>query len=100
MKMSRESVQIALLTVEMHIPFAHSLKDKRSVVRGFKEQIRTRFNASVAEFGYQDKWQRALIGVCMLSGNRKKLEKNMALVRQLCEELHNVQIIEISQEWL
>ena len=100
MKMSIESVHIALVTVEIYIPFAHSLKDKRSVVRSLKEQLRTRFNASVSEFGYQDKWQRALIGVCMLSGNRKKLEKDMALVQQQCQELHNVEIIDISQEWL
>jgi hypothetical protein len=88
------------LTVELHIPFAHSLKDKRSVVRGLKESLRTRFNASVSEFGYQDKWQRALIGICMISGNRKKLETDLGQIELFCHELHNVEIIEISKDWL
>ncbi|MFW2439617.1 MAG: DUF503 domain-containing protein [Arenicellales bacterium] len=100
MKTSDESVHVALVTVELFIPFAHSLKDKRSVVRGLRDQLRARFNVSVAEFGYQDKWQRALIGVCMLSGDRRKLEVDMAKVRRLCEEAPHAEIVDISQEWL
>ena len=100
MKTSEESVHIALVTVELFIPFAHSLKEKRSVVRGLRDQIRARFNVSVAEFGYQDKWQRALIGMCMLSGDKHKLEADMARVRRLCEEMAHVEIVDISQEWL
>jgi uncharacterized protein YlxP (DUF503 family) len=100
MKMSRESIHIVLVTVELHIPFAHSLKDKRSIVRGLKESLRARFNASVSEFGYQDKWQRALIGVCMISGNRQKLVKDLAQVDELCRELHNVEIVNIDINWL
>ncbi len=100
MKTNEESVHIALLTVELFIPFAHSLKEKRSVVRSLRDQLRARFNASVAEFGYQDKWQRALIGVCMLCGDKHKLETDMARVRQLCEEMPRIEIVDISQEWL
>ena len=100
MKISDESVYIALVTVELFIPYAHSLKEKRSVVRGLRDQLRARFNASVAEFGYQDKWQRALLGVCMLSGDKHKLEADMARVRQLCEEAPHIEIVDISQEWL
>ncbi|MCK5361058.1 MAG: DUF503 domain-containing protein [Gammaproteobacteria bacterium] len=100
MKTSEESVHVALVTVELFIPFAHSLKEKRSVVRGLKDRLRARFNVSVAEFGYQDKWQRALIGVCMLSGDKHKLEADMARVRQLCEEMTRIEIVDINQEWL
>ena len=100
MKISDESVHIGLVTVELFIPFAHSLKEKRSVVRGLRDQLRARFNASVAEFGYQDKWQRALIGVCMLNGDKYRLEADMARVRQLCEEAPRIEIVDISQEWL
>jgi len=91
---------VVLVTIELHIPFAHSLKDKRSIVRGLKETIRARFNASVSEFGYQDKWQRALVGVCIISGNRNKLEQDLGKVEELCQGLHNVEIVEITREWL
>lgn len=98
--MSTESVHVVLVTIELFIPHARSLKDKRSAVRGLQDMIRSRFNASVAEYGYQDKWQRALIGVCMLSGDRRKLETDMARVGQICEETAPVEIIDLKQEWL
>ena len=100
MKTSEEFVHIALVTVELFIPLAHSLKEKRSVVRSLKDRLRHQLNASVAEFGYQDKWQRALVGACMISGDKYKLETEMARVRKLCEEMPRIEIVDINQEWL
>ena len=91
---------ISLLTIELMIPWARSLKDKRSAVRGLKDRLRSRFNASVAEVGYQDKWQRAVIAVCILGSDRRQLEAEMARARQLCEEAQDVQIADMHQQWL
>ena len=91
---------IALLTIELVIPWAHSLKDKRSAVRGLKDRLRARFNASVAEVAYQDKWQRAVIAVCILDSDRRHLESDMTRVRQLCEAAQDVQIAAMHQQWL
>jgi len=91
---------ISLLTIELMIPWARSLKDKRSAVRGLKDRLRSRFNASVAEVAYQDKWQRAVIAVCILGSDRRQLESEMARVRQLCEEVQDLQIASMHQQWL
>jgi uncharacterized protein YlxP (DUF503 family) len=91
---------ISLLTIELMIPWAQSLKDKRSAVRGLKDRLRSRFNASVAEVAYQDKWQRAIIAVCILGGDRRQLESDMARVRQLCEEAQDLQVADMHQQWL
>ena len=50
---------IGVLQVEMHLPNTHSLKDKRSVVKSLKDQLRGRFNVAVAELAADEKWQRA-----------------------------------------
>lgn len=91
---------ISLLTIELMIPWARSLKDKRSAVRGLKDRLRARFNASVAEVAYQDKWQRAVLAVCILGSDRRQLESDMARVRQLCEEAQDLQIADMHQQWL
>jgi uncharacterized protein YlxP (DUF503 family) len=91
---------ISLLTIELMIPWAQSLKDKRSAVRGLKDRLRSRFNASVAEVAYQDKWQRAVIAVCILGSDRRQPESEMAKVRQLCEEAQDLQIANMHQQWL
>jgi uncharacterized protein YlxP (DUF503 family) len=93
-------LSISLLTIELMIPWARSLKDKRSAVRGLKDRLRSRFNASVAEVSYQDKWQRAVIAVCILGSDRRQLESEMARVRQLCEEAQDLQIADMRQQWL
>ena len=98
--MSDTDLFISLLTIELLIPWARSLKDKRSAVRGLKDRLRSRFNASVAEVAYQDKWQRAVIAVCILGSDRRQLESDMARVRQLCEEAQNVQVADMHQQWL
>jgi uncharacterized protein YlxP (DUF503 family) len=91
---------ISLLTIELLGPWARSLKDKRSAVRGLKDRLRSRFNASVAEVGYQDKWQRAVLAVCVLGNDKRQLESDMSRVRQLCEEAQDLQIADIHQQWL
>jgi uncharacterized protein YlxP (DUF503 family) len=98
--MSDPAIFISLLTIDLRIPWAQSLKDKRSAVRGLKDRLRSRFNASVAEVAYQDKWQRAVIAVCMLDSDRRRLESDMSRIRQLCEEAQDLQIADMHQQWL
>ena len=98
--MSEQPFFITLLTIELVIPHARSLKDKRSAVKGLRDRIRSRFNASVAEVGYQDKWQRAVLAACLLGSDKRQLESDAARLRALCEEATDVQITTIDQQWL
>ena len=98
--MSDPDLFISLLTIELMIPWARSLKDKRGAVRGLKDRLRSRFNASVAEVACQDKWQRAVIAVCFIGNDRRQLESDMSRVGQLCEEARDVEISDIRRQWL
>ena len=73
---------VGLLTLELHIPDAHSLKEKRQIVRSLKDRLRKRFNVAVAEMEYQDVWQRAIIGVVTLSTAEQHVEESLQLVLQ------------------
>src|SRR3989454_9954212 len=70
---------IGLLTLEIHIPDARSLKDKRQVLRSLKDRLRRHFNGAVAGLDHQDTWQRSLIGVGALSADEKNLEESLQL---------------------
>lgn len=54
---------IGLLSLELFLPYSHSLKEKRQVLNAFKDRIRKKFNVAYAELDFQDKWQRAKIGI-------------------------------------
>jgi uncharacterized protein YlxP (DUF503 family) len=57
---------VGTLRLDIHLPAAHSLKAKRSVLNHVKERVRHRFNASIAEVGHQDLWQRTALGVAVV----------------------------------
>ena len=54
---------IALLTLDVHIPHAQSLKDKRMVARRLKDRLRSKFNVAVSEVDHQELWQRLQLSV-------------------------------------
>lgn len=70
---------VALLSLELHIPQARSLKDKRMILRGVKDRLR-KFNVSVAEVDYQDLWQRAALAVVTISSARANADRELAAV--------------------
>jgi len=58
---------IGLLILDLHIPHARSLKDKRMVLNRLRDRVRNRYNAALAELEHQDKWQRARVGIVTLN---------------------------------
>jgi uncharacterized protein YlxP (DUF503 family) len=80
---------VAYLTLEIHIEGAHSLKDKRQVVRSLKDRLRNSFNISIAEIEATDLWQRATLGVVSISDYRDYLEGLMRNVEHAAVRLAN-----------
>jgi uncharacterized protein YlxP (DUF503 family) len=65
---------VGLLTLEIHLPYSHSLKEKRAVLRKIRDRLRARFNVAVAELDQQDAWQHATLGVVSVSNSQPLLE--------------------------
>ena len=80
---------IAYLTLEIRIEAAHSLKDKRQVVRSVKDRLRNSFNISIAEIDVTDLWQRATLGVVSISDSRDYLDGLMRNVEREAVKLAN-----------
>jgi uncharacterized protein YlxP (DUF503 family) len=71
---------IGLLTLDIHIADARSLKDKRQVLRSLKDRLRSHFNVAVAELDHQDVWQRSRVGVVSISNDGRHLEESLSAV--------------------
>lgn len=83
---------VGLLQMELHIPGAHSLKDKRQVLQSLIETMRRRFNVSVAEVGRQDAWQQAELGIATVSNERRFLDEVLSRVEAFVESEPRVEI--------
>jgi uncharacterized protein len=74
---------VGLLTLELHLAEAQSLKDKRQVLRSLKDRLRAHFNVAVAEMDFEDTWQRSVVGVVTVSNEEQHVEE--ALQKVLAE---------------
>ena len=70
------SIVVALLSIELHLPGARSLKDKRMVLRRVKGCLQ-KFNVAVAEVDFLDRWQRAQIGVVAISNSSAAVHRSL-----------------------
>jgi hypothetical protein len=91
---------VGIVRIELHLPGALSLKDKRSIVRALKERIRHRVHAAVAEVDHQDLWQRASLGVSVISGESRQVGEMLQTVRNLVESTHAAQLLEWEEQLL
>jgi uncharacterized protein len=66
---------VGILTVELHFPEAHSLKEKRHFVRSAKAQLQNRVGASVSEVDHHDVWQRTRLTVACVAREHREVTR-------------------------
>ncbi|NOZ52124.1 MAG: DUF503 domain-containing protein [Gammaproteobacteria bacterium] len=93
-------INVVLVTVEIIMPEASSLKDKRRITKSMKDRLRSKFNASIAEIGYLDKWQRTALGISLVGNNKPKLQRDVFAIETLLTGYTNVSISYFVTEWL
>jgi uncharacterized protein len=80
---------IAILTIDLRIEAAQSLKDKRQVTRSLKDRLRASFNISIAELDPSPLWNQATIGVVSISHSRDYLDGLMKNVERAANRIAN-----------
>ncbi len=77
---------IGLLSVELFLPGARSLKDKRMVLRRVKDRL-GKFNVAVSEVEHHDLWQRAGLGIVTIATDQVHVERELAAVADEIERV-------------
>jgi uncharacterized protein YlxP (DUF503 family) len=91
---------VGLLTLDLHIPDANSLKSKRFVIKSLTARIKNKFNVSVAEVDAQNLWQRSVIGISLVTNETVMVNKVFDKIRNLVLDTHSVQLIDSTMELL
>lgn len=71
---------VGTLELWLTIPEAHSLKDKRRVVKSLKDRLGGKHNISIAEVDELDEHRRATIGIAMVANDRRFLESCLSKI--------------------
>ena len=91
---------VGVLTLELRLEHAHSLKDKRQVVQSLKERLRRKFNVAVAEIDGQEMWQRATVAAVTVSPSHDFAAKVLQSVEQEAASLLGPSLADATVEWL
>ena len=85
---------VGTLRLDIHLPAAHSLKAKRSVLNHVKERVRHRFNASIAEVGHQDLWQRTALGVAVVGESPSVVDRVLRDILAVVEREERLAVLD------
>lgn len=86
---------IGLLSLEIFFPYSRSLKDKRRLLKALRDKVQHHFNAAVAEVEYQDKWQRAKLGIVTLNSQKGMVDQVLQKILRLAEQSLEGEIVQV-----
>jgi uncharacterized protein len=86
--------------VQIRIPDAHSLKDRRQVVRSILGVVRERFHVSGAEVGGQDTWQRASLGFAVVASEARIAESTIDEIDRYLWSRPEIEVLDAVATWL
>ncbi len=85
---------IGVVSWELHLPAAQSLKQKRSVLKSLKDRLHNAFNVSVSETAHHEVWQRAELTACVVAGDRRHAAQVLAAVDRFVADTSGCRIID------
>jgi len=88
---------VGVLTVDLYIAEANTLKDKRHVLQSLLDRLQNRLNVAVAEVGNNDIHRRAQIALTTVSNSQAQVQRVMAATSQL---LNSEPTVEVETETL
>ncbi|MDD2556269.1 MAG: DUF503 domain-containing protein [Syntrophaceticus sp.] len=85
---------IGLCTIELHIGGAHSLKDKRRILKSLIDRVKAHHNVSIAEIDNQDIWQRSTVAFVCVANERKHTFQVLNSVVKVFEKQGEYEILD------
>lgn len=79
---------------------SYSLKDKRSVIKSIIKKSQNKFNVSISEVDAHDTLNQGIVGIAVVSNNRKLSQQILDQVIQEIEdngeiEIHSIERVEL-----
>jgi len=85
---------VGSLRIDFAIYESRSLKDKRRVLKSFKDRLAARHNVSVAEVDHLDSWQRATVGIAMVSNDATHTHSGLDKIVDFARQQRGLSLID------
>lgn len=91
---------IGVVTATISLPDAHSLKDKRQVIRSLKDRILGKMNVSVAEVGKQDKWQISELAFVTVAADSEIVQSRISEISSFIRSTPRYIVLDLHTEMM
>ena len=91
---------VGLLHLELYVAQATNLKDKRRVLKSFKDRLANTYNVSVAEVAGQDSHRRAVLAVAAVGNDKTYLEGSLQRMITAAANHRDMILVNHEIEWL
>ena len=85
---------VGVCTIELRVHESRSLKAKRQVLKSIIARVKNNFNVAIAEVDYHDKWQRALLGVAVVSTAQDHANGILSKVVNFVEAMYIAELLD------
>lgn len=89
---------VGVCELELFIHTSNSLKEKRFVVKSIKDKVMRKFNVSISEVKYLDKWQLAGLGIAMVTNEQEMIRHTFDEIIKLIESKGEAEIVSQSMQ--
>jgi len=94
------ATNVGLVHLRLNVAQATSLKDKRRIVKGFKDRIRHKHNVSISEVGDLDSHRSSVLAVVMASNDRRYAESVLQKIINSAASHRDMILVDHDIEWL
>jgi hypothetical protein len=91
---------VGVCQIDILIHGSESLKAKRRVLRSLKDNIKNRFNASVAEVGDHDLWQRSLMGIVIVGVEKPVVNSVLDKLLNFLDTISDIEVVSSEVEFI
>jgi len=87
---------IAIVELEILLPYCQSLKDKRRIIKSLIDSLGRKNNISIKEIDYRDLWKRSLLGITSICDNTSSAQKFLDMIKNKIYEKEGTQILKFN----
>ena len=89
---------VGVLRLVLQIPGSRSLKERRKVVKSFKDRVRARLPVSVAEVGDVERHQLATIAVAVVARESSRAKEVLSSAKSMASNLSGALLADVASE--
>ena len=91
---------VGILSLQVSVFDAMTLKDKRRVIKSLKDRISNKYNVSIAEVAHNDSIRTAILGIVMVANESRFVNSSLSEIVNFVQKIPQLTLVDYNIEAL